>query len=87
MVELDLSGAYDNPVDVAIRGGVGELTILLPSTVGVRVNVDQGLGPVNTEGLSSDGDFLVNNAYGTTGATLTLDIESGVGAINLEVVE
>jgi hypothetical protein len=84
-VQLDLSGAYDDPVDATIRGGVGELTVLLPADVGVLVNVDQGIGAVNADGLSDDGDFLVNEAYRTTGAALTLDIESGIGEINLEV--
>jgi hypothetical protein len=85
-VELDLGGAFEEPVDVAIRGGVGKLTVLLPTDVGVLVNVDQGIGAVNTEGLSNDGAALVNEAYRTSGATLTLDIEAGIGEINLEVV-
>jgi len=86
-VELDLRGEREQDLDVTIQGGIGEATVRLPKDVGVRVNVTGGLGAVNAEGLRRDGDVYVNEAYGESSATITLDIEGGVGEINLEVQE
>jgi hypothetical protein len=38
-------------------------------------------------GLTQEGDVYVNDAYGESEATLTLDIEGGIGGITLQVVE
>ena len=52
----------------------------------MRVDVAGGLGEVQAEGLSRDGDAYVNDAYGKSEATLNVDIEGGVGLIRLEAV-
>jgi hypothetical protein len=54
--------------------------------MGVRVDVTGGLGEIQAEDLSRDGDAYVNDAYGESEATLNVDIEGGVGQIRLEVV-
>jgi len=84
-IELDLRGEREQDLDVTIRGGVGEATVRLPKDVGVRIKATGGLGEVNAESLRRDGDVYVNEAYGESSATITLDIEGGVGEINLEV--
>lgn len=71
--ELDLADDWTADLDAQIRGGVGELTVVLPADTDVRVNVDQALGDLNLARLSEEGDFLVNDAYGQTDATLDLD--------------
>jgi hypothetical protein len=57
----------------------------LPSDVGVRIEVDTGIGSVDTNGLSKDGDTYTNGAYGESDVTLRINIEGGVGKINLDV--
>lgn len=84
-VEVDLRDEREQDLDVTIRGGVGEATVRLPKDVGVRVKVTGGLGAVNAEGLRRDGDVYVNEAYGESSTTITLDIEGALGEINLEV--
>jgi predicted membrane protein len=74
-------------VDVTVRGGVGEATILLPSDVGVKAEVRGGLGELNVSGLTKDGDIYVNDAYGKSDVTITLDVEGGVGEITLQVAD
>jgi hypothetical protein len=86
-VEVDLTGDREQDMDVSIRGGVGEVKILLPSEVGVQVQAAGGLGEIDTKGLSRQGNNYVNDAYGESDHTITLDIEGGIGAINLEVVD
>jgi hypothetical protein len=83
---VDLTGDYGQDLDASIEGGVGEATVLLPSEVGARVRAEGGLGKINAEGLRREGDSYVNDAYGNTDVTLDVDVQGGVGQINLEVV-
>jgi len=83
---VDLTGDYAQNLNASIQGGVGEATVLLPSEVGVQAKAEGGLGTINAEGLQKEGEAYVNDAYGKSGVTLRVDIQGGVGEINLEVV-
>ncbi len=83
---VDLTGDYAQDFDASIKGGVGEATVLLPSEVGVRAKAAGGLGTINAEGLQKEGQAYVNDAYGQSQVTLRVDVQGGVGEINLEVV-
>ena len=85
--EVDLTGERQQDVEVELRGGVGEVDVLLPAEVGVRVRVEGGLGEIDARGLTRQGDLYLNDAYGGTKPTLTLDIEGGVGGIHLITVD
>lgn len=84
-VTIDLTGDWQNDLDARLSGGLGEITIRLPGDVGVSVDVETGIGGVNASGLTKDGDIYTNDAYGASDVTLRIDIEGGVGQINLEV--
>jgi hypothetical protein len=83
---VDLTGDYKQDFDASIRGGVGQATVLLPSEVSVRARAQGGLGKINAEGLQREGDSHVNDAYGSSDVTLDVDVQGGVGEINLKVV-
>jgi hypothetical protein len=83
---VDLTGDYAKSFDASIQGGVGEATVMLPSGVGVKAKAQGGLGKINAEGLNRVGDSYVNDAYGESDVTLNVDVQGGVGQINLEVV-
>jgi hypothetical protein len=83
---VDLTGDYAKDFDASIQGGVGEATVMLPSGVGVKAKAEGGLGKINAKGLKREGDSYVNDAYGNSGVTLSVDVQGGVGQINLEVV-
>ena len=83
---VDLTGDYARSFDASIQGGVGEATVMLPSGVGVKAKAQGGLGKINAEGLKKVGDSYVNDAYGESDVTLNVDVQGGVGEINLEVV-
>jgi hypothetical protein len=83
---VDLTGDYAKGFDASIEGGVGEATVLLPSEVGVKAKAEGGLGKINAEGLKRVGDSYVNDAYGESDVNLNVDVQGGIGAINLEVV-
>jgi hypothetical protein len=83
---VDLTGDYAKGFDSSIQGGVGEATVELPSEVGVKAKAQGGLGKINAEGLKKVGDSYVNDAYGESDVTLNVNVQGGVGEVNLEVV-
>jgi len=81
---LDLTGDWQDDLAASIQGGVGEMNLRLPSNVGVRLRVNTGIGSVDTSGLIKEGDIYTNDAYGESNVTLRIDIDGGVGQINLD---
>jgi len=79
---LDLSGVRSESLKASINGGVGHATVYLPSEIGVRV--DGGLGSINAPGFARDGHFYTNAAYGRVKIQIDLDIEAGIGQIDLK---
>lgn len=80
---VDLSSALDHDLRVTINGGMGEISVKLPTEMGVQVSADTGIGGLTSGGLMRDGDKYVNDAFGEAAHTLYLDISAGVGAIEL----
>jgi hypothetical protein len=80
---LDLSSALDHDLNATVSVGVGDLTVKLPGEMGVRVSGDTAVGGLTNSGLVKDGEYYVNDAYGSAPNTLFLDISTSVGSINL----
>jgi N-terminal domain of toast_rack, DUF2154/Domain of unknown function (DUF5668) len=82
-VVLDLTGPRKSDLNVSVKGGVGQATIRLPNSVGVIAHAAGGIGSIRTEGLhKQDGEYL-NDSYGKTPHKITLDVQGGVGEIEL----
>ncbi len=84
---VDLTGNWARDLDVTFDTGAANITVRLPKEVGVRVEAVAGLGRIAASGLKPDGYVYTNEAYGTSGVTLHINIMTGMGQINLEVVE
>ncbi|HEY6293406.1 MAG TPA: toast rack family protein [Terriglobia bacterium] len=82
---INLDGAWKKDLTASVHGGVGKATLQLPRDVGVRVVAHGGLGAINASGFSKDGDTYVNAAYGKSPVTLRIEVEGGVGEIDLEL--
>lgn len=82
-LRLDLRGKPSRDYDVRVRGGAGEATVYLPRDVGVYAKATGGLGEIKVKGLRAEGEHWVNEAYGTSKVQIRVDIQGGVGAINL----
>jgi hypothetical protein len=54
---------------------------------GVRVNARHGIGAIHAPNLKKDSGAYVNDVYGKSHVTLMIDVESGVGEVNLELGE
>lgn len=83
-VEISLGGNLSEDLRVYIQGGVGELIVTLPDETPIRAEVAGGLGEINVEGLSRDGGAYTSQEYGT-GPAIELDIEGGIGEVDLLV--
>ena len=83
--DIDLSGPWTQDAEVTIQGGIGSMTLRLPSDVGVRVDTTRGLGDLETSGLYREDGSWVNEAYGETDVTLEISIQTGIGQVVLDV--
>jgi hypothetical protein len=81
---LDLTGPRKQNLSVDIQGGVGEAHIKLPKDVGVRAQAHGGIGSVNVHGLTKQGDEYVNDALGKTPTSIDLNVQGGIGQIDLD---
>jgi hypothetical protein len=84
---VDLSGSWERDLDVTIEAGAADITVRLPKDVSARVEVDAGPTTIEATGLRQDGNVYTNDAYGVSEAMLQVEIEAGIGRINLEVEE
>lgn len=85
--EIDLSGKWENDLNAEIRGGVGELTIKLPSDISIKLNISGGLGDVDAYGFSKHNNVYTNELYGKTKESLYIDISGGIGNVNIHMVD
>ena len=82
-LRLDLRGNPRHDYDVKVRGGAGEATVYLPKDAGIYAKATGGLGEIKVRGLRAEGDHWINDAYGSSKVQLRVDVQGGVGQINL----
>ena len=86
-VTVDLTGNWQQDLEATIEGGVGKRTLILPRDTGVRVKVEVGVGGVDAAGLTKEGEYYTNDAYGQAEVTLQIEVAGGVGGTELRVGE
>lgn len=84
---VDLSGDWSESFDANISGGIGKMTVILPTAVGVRIESSTGIGSSNIFGLRQNGNVYTNDAYGDSDVTIDLTISGGIGDITLRLDE
>jgi hypothetical protein len=80
---MDLTGPRKSDVNVSVKGGIGQITVRLPKDVGVTAHAAGGIGAVRTEGLHKDDGDYTNDVYGKTPHKISLDVQGGIGEIEL----
>jgi len=86
-VTVDLTGAWQNDLEATVEGGLGNRTLILPRDVGVRVKVEIGVGGTEAAGLTKEGEYYTNDAYGQSDVTLNIQVDGGVGGTELRLGE
>ena len=84
---IDLSGDWAQDLYVTMDTGAANISLKLPGDVGVRVEIEFGPNIVNATGLTQDGNVYTNAAYGASDVTMQIDMEAGIGQINLEIAD
>ncbi|HTS26176.1 MAG TPA: toast rack family protein [Bryobacteraceae bacterium] len=82
-LEMDLRGNPKHNYDVHIKGGVGEVTVRLPGGVGVEAEAQGGIGAITAPGMRREGHRYLNASYDRSKVRIRLEIQGGVGAIQL----
>lgn len=86
-VEINLNGEWQQDATIDIQGGIGRSRLQLPKDVGVIVRVTKGIGDVDVSGLFRRGDTYVNAAYDEAEVVLDITVRTGIGSVNLDVIE
>lgn len=85
---IDLSGEWKESFEVDVDLGVGDADIHLPKGTGVKLIVSKGIGKVTTKDFISQGeDVYVNEAYGQSDMTITIEVDIGVGKVDFLLVD
>jgi hypothetical protein len=82
-LNLNLTGDRKQNLDADIQGGIGQATIRLPHNVGVEVRAEGGIGSIDAVGLRHEGDRYVNDALGKSPVTIRMNVQGGIGQIQL----
>lgn len=83
---IDLTGEWENDLHANIKGGVGELTLILPEDVGVKVEISGILGDIDAHGFHRERRTFTNAAYEKSTQTLYLDVFGGIGDVTLKLI-
>ncbi len=84
---IDLSGEHINSLTADFTCGFGELTVLLPENMGVKVTVTGLAGTINYPGFVKRDNVYKNDKFGQTENYIDLKITGGMGEINLKLVD
>ena len=84
---IDLSGKWHNDGVAEIKGGVGEITVIVPYNTGVRITASGVLGEVNIPFFHRNGNIYTNDSFEKTRNTIFLNISGGIGQINVKMAE
>jgi hypothetical protein len=82
-MNMDLRGDPQQDYSVRINGGVGEATVHLPVKAGVYATAHGGIGEISVRGMQKMGDHWVNEAYDTAKVKVRVDVNGGIGRIEL----
>ncbi len=79
---LDFAGKLQRNASATIKTGVSNVTVIVPEGVNAKATLTGGLRAANSEGAwQKNGDTY---AMTGSGPTLTLNVEMGLGALQLK---
>lgn len=87
-VTLDLTGDWANAVtrEAKIALGLGQLTLRIPRSLGVAIEMDRLLASFDRAGFRKRGSRYVSEGYETASQRLTISIKAVLGDIDIDWV-
>jgi hypothetical protein len=89
-VTLDFTGEWmaQRPIHEAdIKLGLGQLTLRLPRTIGIAIEVDRFLATFERSGLTKVGSSYLSHGYDSASTKLHITLKAVLGDIDIEWVE
>jgi N-terminal domain of toast_rack, DUF2154 len=80
---LDLSGSWQHNMEAFVKTGIGDTTIILPHSAGIRIQTTVGLGSIDVQNLTWDGEAYTNALYGHAPVYLDITLQGGIGKLKL----
>jgi hypothetical protein len=82
--EIDFSGEYQQDFYGNMELGMGKLILYIPRDIGTRISVDRSfLSSLSIDEAYKDGEVYTNDKWGKSKYNIDLDIETGVGKIEV----
>lgn len=81
---LDLSGAWPTDASLDVSMTMGELTLRLPRSVGVRVEMAKFLSSFAAAGWTRDGDTYLSPGYAAAERKVDIRLATTIGNVNVE---
>jgi hypothetical protein len=86
--ELNFAGEYQQSLQGEISLGMGKIVLYLPRYIGTRLSVDKSLlSSLEVDEVFKNGDVYTNDKWEKTKYNLDLNIETGLGKIEVIWVE
>lgn len=83
-MELDLSGERLAGVTrLIVKVGLGEVRLLVPEAVGIRLDSDRFLASVSRAGLVKQGPMFVSPGFDRAEAKLELQVDAALGSVEI----
>jgi hypothetical protein len=88
-ITLDFTGDWVNgeTTEAEIELGIGQLTLRLPKSLGVAIEVDRFLASFDRAGFTKRGSRYVSQGYETASQRLTISVKAVLGNIEIDWVE
>lgn len=88
-ITLDFTGDWVNgmTMEAAIKLGLGQLTLRIPRSLGVAIEMDRFLASFDRAGFRKHGSRYVSESYETASNRLTISIKAVLGDIDIDWVE
>lgn len=83
---VDLSGRWENDLNAYIKGGVGNLTLILPDDYSIELKISGVIGEVDTRGFRKEGKYYYRKKEDNT-EVLYIEVHGGIGDVEVRLVD
>lgn len=81
-------GNIQNDAEIDIGAGAGSITIEVPGQIGIKAEIDTGVGAKNLEGRSwtQEGNTYISSNYEEAQFKLIIDLDAGAGRVTIKTL-